>query len=338
LDEKVIHACCPDARRRALTLAGLGGALLAIFAPGRARAQAWPAKLIKFVSATAPGGAIDATARLYGEYIAEKLGVQVLVENRPGGHSVIAGEYVAKSRADGYTFLFAVNSALTQGPILLKRVPFDATRDFAMLAGFSPGPALFLCKQDLAAQTLREFVDLSRRQRTLVGSIGVGSRAHLIGEQMKKLLGSQMEIVHYKGAGPALADLAGGQIDCTVGSYAGSLPFLSQKRMRVLAISSGSRSPKFPGVPTFADEGFTQPVFRLRDWLTLAAPAGTPRPVLERLGQLIQEANATPKVAAARDRLAISEAPLVLDEFEKALAEERPVWQQATRDLGITLD
>ncbi len=303
-----------------------------------AHAQAWPSRPIRFISATAAGGAIDRMARAYGDYITQRTGVPVLVESRPGAHSMIAADLVARSAPDGHTFLFAVNSALTQAPVLLKRAAVqDPEKAFDMLAGFHPGPALFLVKADLPAKDLKSFVELGRKQRLIVGSIGVGSRAHLVGAQMNQLLGMQLDVIHYKGAGLAMQDLASGQIDCSIGSYTGSAPFLQSGRMRAIAIVSAERSPKVPTLPTFSDEGFSQPVFRLRDWLALAAPAGTPRPILQRMADMIRDAGDTDEVKAARASSAVSEPPLLLDAFEAALAEERPVWRNATRELGVTL-
>lgn len=304
-----------------------------------ARAQSWPSRPIRFISATAAGGAIDATARAYGEYITQRTGQPVVVESRPGGQSMIAAQAVATSPADGHTFLFAVNSALTQAPLLLKKVAVpEPEKAFDMLAGFSPGPALFLVKKDLQARTPRAFVELARSQRLVIGSIGVGSRAHLVGAQMNKLLGTKLDVVHYKGAAPALQDLAVGTIDCTVGSYAGSLSLMQTGRIVPIAVTSGSRTPKLPDLPTFADEGFSQPAFRLRDWLVLAAPAGTPAAISNRLAELIREGTDTPAVIAAREASAVTEKPLLLADFARALAEERPVWQNATRELGVTLE
>lgn len=329
-----------DSGRRSLILAGGGGVLAAVLAPlHRALAQAWPVKPIRFISAAAPGGAIDATARSYGAYITERTGQPVLLEHRPGGQSMIAAQLVASSAPDGHTFLFAINSALTQAPVMLKNAAIaDPAKAFDMLAGFHPGPALFLVKKDLPVRNLREFVELARKQRTVIGSVGVGSRAHLVGVQMNRLLGTQIDVVHYKGAGPALQDLAGGQIDCAVGSYAGSVGLIQSGRVQPIAITSGARTPKFPEVPTFAEEGFTQPVFRLRDWLTLAAPAGTARPVMQRMAEMIREATDTPAVMRGREASGVTEPPLLLAEFEKALAEERPVWTNATRELGLKLE
>lgn len=329
-----------DSLRRALILGGLGSLVLGGLAvPGGARAQAaWPSRPIRFVSATAPGGAIDATGRAYGDYITQRVGQPVILEARPGGNSMIAAEHVVRSPADGHTWLFVVNSALTQAPILLKQVPVpDPVKAFQMLAGFSPGPAIFLVKQNLAAANLREFVELARKQRLVIGSIGVGSRAHLVGAQMNKLLGTQIDVIHYKGAAPAMQDLAGGTIDCSVSSYTGALPYMQGNRMRPIAIVSGERSPKLPDVPTFGDVGYNQPAFRLRDWLTLCAPAATPRAIMVQMGEMIRAAIDIPAVQKARDASAVTERPLVLDDFEKALAEERPVWQSATRELGVTL-
>lgn len=328
-----------DAKRRSILIGGGASALLGAFAPMRLSAQdnAWPSRPVRIIQATAPGGSIGAMARAYGDFITQRTGASVIVEPKPGGNSMIAADLVARSPADGHTLLFVVNSALTQAPILLKQTPLpDPANAFDMIAGFSPGPALFVIKSGLAVKNLREFVALARRQRIILGSIGAGSRAHLVGEQMNKLLGTQIDVIHYKGAGPALLALAAGEIDCSVGSYTGSRPHLESGRIRTIAITSGARTPKMPEVPTFAEEGFTQPSFRLRDWLTLAAPRGTPRATLERIGAFIREGAATPSVMKAQEASAVSEAPLVLAEFEKALSEERPVWQNATRELGLT--
>jgi len=331
----------PSPRRRFLLLSGLGSALVGgLGLPGRSAAQGvdWPTRPIRFISATAPGGAIDATGRAYGDFILQRTGQPVIMEARPGGNSMIAADAVARSSPDGHTWLFAVNSALTQAPILLKQAAVrEPAKVFTMVAGFSPGPALLLIRRELPTRNIKEFVELARRQRVTIGSIGVGSRAHLFGAQMNKQLGTQIDVIHYKGAAPAMQDLAGGQIDCGISSYTGSLVYMQSGRMRAIAVVSGSRTPKMPELPTFADEGFTQAAFRLRDWLTLAAPAQTPRLIIERMGALIREGINVPAVQRARDASAVTEAPLVLEEFESALAEERPIWEQITRDLGVTL-
>lgn len=324
-----------EMRRRILTggAAALGTALFT----GIARANTWPSKSIRIVASQAPGASTDATARIFAEYFAQKLGVSVVVENRPGGGGMIAAEAVARAAPDGHTFLIGLHSQLAQAPVLFKKPAVDVDKDLIPVFALTPGVLLAAARSNLGASNIKELIELSRKQPLTVGNYSIGSGWQMQVSQLIKETGGQFIIATYKGTGPMMTDLAGGQIDLAAGSLIGMSAFLQRGTIHPLVIISESRSQKLPGLPTWGDVGFTSPAFSLlQEYNMMLAPAGTPNEVLARMAEIAVEAGKlSPRIRSLRD-LSGSEAPVLAGEpLRKMISQVWPVYRTMTRELGL---
>ncbi len=325
-------------RRRRFVFSG--GALVAVSAlPGPLRAQAWPSKPIRIVSAQAPGSSVDTMARAYGEYFSAQLKTPVIVENKPGGVGMIAAESVARSPADGHTFLFTLHSQLAQAPVLLKKVPIDPSKDLVPVAAVSPGTGAFVIKKDLAARTYQEFIDYARRTPVSIGNYGAGSGWQLILLELIKQTNAKIEIITYRGTGPMMVDLSAGQIDGGSGSLVGLSPGLKSGAVRPIVVTTGQPSKKLPGVPTWRELGLTGPAFEnLVEMNMFLGPAGTPREAIDRIAELTHEAVAkSEKVAAVRDLAGAEDTPVTGDALRKMIDATWPTYRTLTQQLGLTV-
>jgi tripartite-type tricarboxylate transporter receptor subunit TctC len=326
-----------DAKRRRLvvaTAAAAAGSLAGL----PVRAQAWPARPIRILVGFPPGGLTDLYARAYGEHIGQQLGQQVVIENRTGAGGNIAAEAVAKSPPDGHTLLFTIQGTLVQAQALYKKLPYDPDKDFTYISAFNPGHLPFAIHKDVPARNFREFVELARKSPTNLGTFAAGSSPHLIAGQLNKLYGTKIEAVHFRGEAPMWQEVATGRVHAGVGSVLGVLPHVQSGAVRVIAVPTLVRSPKFPDVPTYVEQGFDAPIFKLRGWIGFLGPAGMPPAIVDRLGKLVLEAADTPRVQKLHETFAIPEKPTTPAEFLRLYREEGPVWISIARDLGITLD
>ncbi|MES2414757.1 MAG: tripartite tricarboxylate transporter substrate binding protein [Pseudomonadota bacterium] len=259
-----------------------------------AAAQAYPNRPIKFIVPYAAGGAIDTTARAVAQKMGDTMGQPIVVDNRPGGNTVIGTEATIKSPADGYTFLFTSSSPIVVNPHLYSKLSYDAQKDLAPVAMVCILPQAVVVNRDLGVNNLKEFVALAKSKPTALsyGSMGSGSSGHLNAENLKQLADFQMTHVPYKGSSPAVTDLAGGQISAMVVTMSAVDGFLRSGKLKALAIASGQRSVLFPDVPTTAEAGY--PNFVATDWIGIFAPAATPKAVLEQFNAAFQKVAAQP--------------------------------------------
>jgi tripartite-type tricarboxylate transporter receptor subunit TctC len=268
-------------------------ALLA--APLVAHAQGYPTKPIRLVVPFAPGGGTDIVARLLAQQLGETLGQPVVADNRGGAGSTLGTEIVAKAPADGYTVLLG-NISLAFNAELYKKLSYNALRDLAPITLVAVQPNILVIHPSLAANTLKDFLALARAnpQKYSYASAGTGSGTHLAGELLKML--TKVDIVHvpYKGTGPALNDLIGGQVHMMVSTFASALPHTRTGRLRALAVTTVKRSSAAPDVPTLAEAGVAG--FEYSTWYGLLAPAGVRAGIVGKL-------NATTKQVLARDEL-----------------------------------
>lgn len=321
-------------RRRQFLLAT--GALLA--APLAARAQAWPAKPVRVVVGFPAGGLTDVLARAYSEHLAQKLGQNFVVENKPGAGSMIACAEVAKAPPDGYTFLFTISTAMNQNRVLYKKMLYDPDADFTYVSGFDAGHLPLAVAAGVKVANMREYVELAKTRRVTMGNYSPGSYPHMVAQQLNKLYGTQVEAVHYKGEAPMWADLASGQIDSALGSIAAMLPHTASGRVRPIAVPTTVRSPRLPEVPTYAEQGFKEPVFVIQGWIGMFGPAKLPRDIVERLSALNQEAADTPRIKTLNQNFGLRAKPWTAKEFEDLNREVGPHWVALARELGVTLD
>jgi len=280
--------------------------------PFVARAQAYPAKPVNVVVPYAPGGTTDIVARLMAQALATSTGKAFVVENKGGGSTTIATGIVAKAAADGYTLLA---NEMTQTIIrsLFPKLPFDPVKDLVPITVFAEAPYVLVVNSGVPAKNLRELVELAKAQpgKLNFASGGAGSGPHIAGELLKVVAGIEMTHVAYKGSGPAVSDLLGGQVEVLITAAPTVSAQMGSGRMRPLAVAHGKRLSSLPNVPTAAEAGF--PEFRIANWFGLAAPKGTPPEVVAYLHAEVQKVLKNPQlreklVAAGAEPVAMTPA------------------------------
>jgi tripartite-type tricarboxylate transporter receptor subunit TctC len=273
-----------------------GLALLALAsAPTDVHAQAYPTKPIRLLVPYAPGGATDITARVFGPRLTESLGQQVIVDNRPGANGLIATGLMTKSAPDGYT-LMLVDSAHGANPALYAKMPYDTLKDIAAINYVTQMPCLLLVHPTFPATSVKELIALAKAKPGYFnyGSAGVGSAIFLAMEQFKGAADIDVQAISYKGGGPAIADLIGGQLPMMFITVPGGSAHVRGGRVRALGVSSAKRVASFPEIPTIAESGL--PGFENYVWQAFIAPAATPRAIVARLNADMAAALGLPDV------------------------------------------
>jgi tripartite-type tricarboxylate transporter receptor subunit TctC len=247
----------------------------------------YPSKPIRVVVPYPPGGATDIMARTVAQRLTELMGQQVVIDNKAGGNSGIGAEIVAKAPADGYTLLFTNDATFVLNPVLFSSLPYDANKDFVPVATVAYLNLGLAVSSTLPVNSFSELVAYTRARsgKLSYGSYGVGSQAHLMGEMYKKISGTDLVHVPYKGSAQAVADVIGGQVLFTFPALTTVQGFLKADKVRMLAISGDKRSPLLPDVPTFAEVGYKD--MDIGAWYAFLAPAGTPRDVVNRLNTAV---------------------------------------------------
>lgn len=326
----------PFSRRQVLATGS--GLLAAGLLPAAAQTPAaWPSKPIRIIAGQAPGSSNDATARAFSDYFAQKLGVSVVVENKPGGVGMIAAEAVVRAGADGHTLLLTLHSQPAQAPVLLKKLPVDPDKDLVPIGSIGVGPVVAVVHKDFPVTNMTELIAYAKKKPVNVGNYAIGSGWQLMLTQLAKDTGAQFNIVNYKGTGAMLMDLYGGQIDMGAGSLAGVSGGIQKGQVRPITIIIGSRSTRLPGIQTWADAGIRGPAFEdLAECNMLFAPAGTPQAVVDRLAALVRDSvSESPKVKAVRDTLAADDVPLTGASLQAFIKRTWPSYRRLTREIGI---
>lgn len=309
--------------------------LLGCSAAGTAFAQGYPVKPLRVIVPFAPGGPNDILARLIGQKLTESWGQPVIVDNRPGGGTVIGTEVLAKSPPDGYTLLM-VSTSHTSNPSL-RKLPYDPIRDLEPVVLVASGPNVVLAHPSLPARSVKELIAVARARpgQVTYGSGGLGTSTHLSGAMLAQMAGVKMIHVPYKGAGPATIDLLSGQISWMVGTILPSMPHIRSGRLRALAVTGAKRSPVLPDVPPVAD---TLPGFESVSWYGIAAPGGTPKDVVAKLNGEIGRLLNAPDL---RERIAREGAEIVAgspEEFGRFYRAEIAKWAKVIRAADIRLE
>jgi tripartite-type tricarboxylate transporter receptor subunit TctC len=320
-------------RRQFLHLAAGAAALPSV--SQIARAQAYPTKPVRLVVGFAPGGGSDILARLIGQRLSERLGQQFLVENRPGGSSNIATEAVVRAPPDGYTLL-VVDSSPAINATLYDNLNFNFLRDIAPVGGIGALANVIVVHPSVPAKTVPEFVAHAKAnpRKLNMASAGIGSVPHLAGELFKVMAGVGMVHVPYRGMGPALTDLLGGQVQVMFASMPAAIEYIRAGSLRALAVTAATRLEALPDVPTV---GQFLPGYEVDDWKGICAPKNTPPEIIDMLNEEINAALADPKM---KDRLTdFGATPLVLSpaSFGKLIAEETEKWRGVIRAANIKL-
>jgi tripartite-type tricarboxylate transporter receptor subunit TctC len=313
-----------------------GATLLACLGIGAAAAQGYPVKPLRIVVPFAPGGPNDILARVIGQKLTEAWGQQTIVENRPGGGTVIGTEVVAKSPPDGYTLLM-VSTSHTTNPTLLHKLPFDTLRDLAPVIQVASSSNVVITHPSLPAKSVNELIAVARTRPDQVayGSGGNGTSTHLAGAMLALMGSVKMIHVPYKGGGPATIALLSGEITWMVGTILPSVPHIKTGRLRALAVTGTQRTPALPDVPTVAA---SLPGFEANSWYGVSAQGATPKDVIAKLNQEIAKGL---NAGDLRARLASEGAEVVggsPEEFGVFFRAEIEKWAKVIKAAGIKLE
>jgi len=298
-------------------------------------AEAWPFKPIKIVCAFPAGGLSDVLARAYGDYLSQKLGQPVIVENRAGATGSIAALAVKQSPPDGYTLLVTINATFAQNRVLYKNLAYDPDKDFVLISSMTAGHLPFVAAMATGATNLKEFVEFARKNETNVGTFGSGTYPHIVVAELNKQFGLQMKAVHYRGDAPLWQDFAAGVLHAAMGSYPHAVNAVQSGAGRVIAVPMTKRNTRLPDVPTFIEQGVHSTVFALVPYIALAGPAGMPQPIVERLSALMVEAGKSDRVQKLLEAYGIDESARDHIAFKKLYDSEVPVWIEAVKALGL---
>lgn len=314
---------------RRAALAGLGMAALG----GAAHAQgAWPDRPIRWIVGYPPGGASDTFARLIAGQMGPRLGQNVVVENRPGGGAVVASEAVARSPADGYTWMHVDNGILVYNPALYARLPYDPDRDFTGIGFIGRFPLYVVVRPNDPSRDFAAFLAASRAKAPTYGTPAVASPHHLAMELLKRRSGLAAEHVPYRGGPAAMQDLLAGNVDCVVIDTATGTPFIRDGRVRALVAITENRTRLAPDVPTARELGHDAVAY---GWQGMSVPAGTPAPVVTRLSEEMIRAMQSDAIAPRLRDLDIEYLPWSPAEFQAFVGRENALWRPLIRELGI---
>jgi tripartite-type tricarboxylate transporter receptor subunit TctC len=309
-----------------------------VVAAGAALAQSWPQRPVKVLVPFAAGGNIDVMGRLAASRLSEAFGQQFVVENRVGGNGIIATEAVARAGADGNTLLWASTSVIAIFPAITK-VGYDPVKDLTPVSLFSVAPQVLIVNPKLQAQNVPEFIAYVKAQKdklAYAGGGGPGSASNLLMSLFLKRAGLEMTNVSYRGTAPALTDLIAGHIPTMFVPISEALPQARAGLIRMLAVSSGTRSREAPEVPTIAEQGF--PGFDMASWTGMMAPAGTPKEIIDGMAGEFARALKDPQFVAHMEKAgaepAADASPAAFATF---IAKEIPLWGEAVKIAGVTL-
>jgi tripartite-type tricarboxylate transporter receptor subunit TctC len=298
-----------------------------------ARAQAYPARPVRLIVGYAPGGGTDIAARLMGQWLSERLGQPFVVENRPGAGSNIATEAVVRAPADGYTLLLVAVANATNAS-LYDKLNFNFIRDIAPIAGIMRVPNVVTVNPSLPTKTIPELVAHGKANpgKINMASGGNGTMAHLAGELFKMMAGVNMVHVPYRGAGPAITDLLGGQVQCLFETMPSTIEYIKSDKLRALAVTSATRSEALPDLVSLGD---FLPGYEATSWYGIGAPRSTPGEVVAVLNREINAALADPKMRGRLADLGGMVLPGSPTDFGKLIADETEKWGKVIRAANI---
>jgi tripartite-type tricarboxylate transporter receptor subunit TctC len=310
-------------------------ALALLWIAGGAAAQTYPTKPVRMVVGFAAGGPTDALARLYAQHLGTALGQQVVIENRGGADGVIAAEAVARSAADGYT-LFFPSSGHAINASLYKSVPYRTVEDFEPIALVGESPNLIAVTPSLPVRDLREFIALAKSKPGALNYGATSSPTHLATELFTSMAGIQVTRIPFKGAAPAMTALMAGDVQLVLSGIGTMLPQVRGGRLKGLAVTSASRSPLAPEIPTVRESGL--PNYVATTWYGLMAPAGTPRPIVERLNKETRALLNDPGMKAQIAAQGVVTTGMTPEEFGSFLRAEVAKWAKVVQDTGAKVE
>ena len=277
--------------------------------------SSYPNRPIRLIIPFTPGGVTDTSGRFIAEQLSLKLGQQVIADNRPGASGNIGTQMVATAEPDGYTLLLGYAGTLSINPSLFDKVPFDSLKDFAPIGKIGDAVLILVANNDFAGKNWAEVIAISKKDPNGLsyGTSGSGGTPHIAGELLRQKTGANLVHVPYKGGGQALIDLLGGNIPLVYTAVAGANQYVKSGRVKAIAVSSAKRSPSLPDVPTFIESGVKD--FEIDDWVGLLAPAKTPKPIVMKLNQALNEILNSPEGKAKLLGMGITPTPGTPEKF-----------------------
>jgi tripartite-type tricarboxylate transporter receptor subunit TctC len=332
MSDQIRHTATAGRVPSRLVLAA-AAALAGLFQASVLHAQAYPSKPIRMIVNFPPGGGTDVTARIMQPALGRELNQQIIIDNRGGAAGAVGAEIAARAAPDGYTLLWTLSSHTTN-PSLYAKLSFDADKDFAAITLGANAPQIIVATPSLPVKDVRELIAYAKANpgKITYASPGVGSPGHLAGELLKQQAGINMLHVPYKGAGPAIPDVISGNVSLMISSMSAAMSHVRAGKMRAIGVTSLKRSAGGPDIPAIA-EGLAG--FELPSWFGLLAPAGTPRPIIDRWHQAMTRVLAIPEV---RDQLIAQGADPVgntPEQFTQQIREELRLWAKLIKQSGI---
>ncbi len=314
-------------------LATLGALLCGI---ATAHAQTYPSKPITLVNPWAPGGASDIIARPIMQKLAKMLGQPVIIENKAGANGTIGATFAAKAPNDGYTLFFSHVGPMAISPAL-QRVQYDPVKDFQPVTQLVSGPLVLVVRPDLPIANITEFIAYAKTHpgKLTYGSVGTGSTTHLAGEMLSLMTGVQLLHIPYKGNAQVITDMIGGQIDAAFINVAAAIPFFKPEKLRPLAVTTLKRSTTLPKLPPIAD---TLPGYEVNSWYGIMVPAGTPRPIIDRLYAELAVILKSPDIVEQMKQGGLSIVGSTPAQYALKLREDIVRWAKLIKATGVTAE
>lgn len=296
-------------------------------------AQQWPSRAVRLVVPFPPGGNVDIAARLVGNRFQDILGQPFVVENRPGAGGMIAGDFVAASAPDGYTYFVGANGPLLFSPVINGRANFDWRQSFTAVSAISFTPLVLQVHPSVEARTVKDLVELAKKRGLFMASGGQGSTNHLVSELLQTLSGAKWTTVTYKGNAPALTALMSGEVQFSFEQVSVALPLLKDGKSRALAVTSRKRFGQLPDVPSFEEQGYKD--FEAVTWVGLFGPAKVPVPIVNRLNEVSRAVVQEAEIAKKFTDLGSEVRALTPKEFTDYVNLENERWVPVIRRAGI---
>lgn len=312
--------------------------LFAAFAAPAGAADSFPTRPIRLVVPYAPGGNVDISARIVAPPLGEALGQTVVVDNRPGAGGNLGASLVAKSTSDGYTLLVGSSGPLSVNPVIFKSLPYDSLKDFAPISTVQAVPLVLLASPKSGFNSVADVIAAakSRPGKVTMASAGAGTTNHFAIELLAQMAGVKLLHVPYKGSGPALSELLGGQVETMVDQLAASIGYVRDGRLKVLAVTTAQRASALPNVPTLDELGYRG--YQASTLLGLLAPAGTPKPVIAKLNAAVRKVMDNNAVAERFRGLGANPGASSAEEFSTRIRDELAQWQALVKKLDLKFE
>ena len=306
----------------------------AVSSPWSISQPSWPTQPIRLIVTFTPGGAPDTLARILSEKLQTTLGVSVTVENRAGAGGNIGADYVAKSKADGYTLLVGTVGTQTINPYLYEKIPYNAEKDFSAIAFLGSTPNLLVVNTQVPAKTVEELIALAKSKpgELTFGSSGSGTSIHLSGELFKVMAGVDMTHIPYKGRASSIPDLMGGRITMIFDNMPSAIPLVREGSLRALAVTSAKRSPSAPDIPTISESGLMG--FDATSWFALLGPANLPKPILDKLNFEVNRVMGSAEIKERLFKIGLETNLLNPDQLNQFIQSEATKWSAVVKKSG----